>query len=116
MRLFLLSATLLFSSYLFAQTCPTQSTPFQNVSIAPNCTMTSNFSFGAFNQLFCFTNFPQPAGVITWPSGGGTSAGNLPIFLSVNPIYEGQAVNKSGTLLIKNNQAQTMIVSCLYTF
>ncbi len=116
MKSILFFFSLLISSCVFAKICITQSIPFQNISLFPNCSIQSNFSFGNFSQMFCFTNSSQTLGVISWPSPTGPASGNLPIELSTNPVFSGSPINTSGTITILNNTPVTITVSCVYTY
>lgn len=114
--IYLTAAFFILSTATFAKTnIVTTTVPFQNVFLNPNDTLQASFSFGINTQLFCFDNSLQTLGIFTWPYQGATQTSTLPIFLTLNPAYQGSLTDPNGTLTITNNLNVTLQLSCIYS-
>lgn len=91
------------------------SVPFQNVQLNQGDTLIASFSFGIQKQIFCYDNFFQNVGVVTWPFQGQPNNGILPIFLTTQPgVIQGSGIDANGNFAIFNNTS-TLFLNCQFS-
>lgn len=100
-----------------------QTVPFYNVVLAPNCKLNANYSFadntGTHPNIFCYDNSGATAGSFSWPYlGVCVPTTPLPVVLkTVGPLGPGERLADAiGSLVIQNTTPYTGIVSCVYGF
>lgn len=102
-------------SFAYAQKIIYTTVPFQNISLNPTDAIVATFSFGQQSQLFCFDNTLQTEGVINWPYHSQPQSSSLPIFLTLNPQFQGSLTDPNGTLTVYNNTGITLQENCIYS-
>lgn len=109
--LFVILLFFLKSSYAVVYTVP-----FQNLFLQPGQTIKANYFFNLANVMFCFATNTQIGGIIKWPYNGTLKSGLLPIFLKVNPMFQGYYIDARGTLTISNNTGELLQIGCLWAY
>lgn len=92
------------------------SVPFFNVPLAPDQVIHASYVFGRFSLMFCYTNGLPNIGLITWPLNGAQYTKLLPIYLKINPIFDGKFADSSGNLTLQNNQNEQIVLSCALAY
>lgn len=90
--------------------------PFENIILNPNAVIQASYSFAGHPMIFCFDNTLQTLGNIQWPFQGIIQSSSLPIYLKIDPLYEGELADVTGTIKITNTTSTTIIMNCQYGF
>ena len=93
-----------------------QVVPFQNVVVNPNCTLISAYSFGTYQEIFCYVSTAQSSCSMTWPYHGQRFSSALPLVLSIDPQFQGFFADPSGVITVLNNQTTPVFISCLFGY
>jgi len=92
------------------------SVPFVNVALNRNQVMFSNYNFGGFSQLLCYTVDFGPDGLVSYTYKGFPTTVQLPVILKTNNNVEGNLADPLGVIRIQNTSTNIIYVSCQFGF
>lgn len=90
--------------------------PFQNYSLAAGAQVQVSFSFGIYNEIFCYTSSGENFGVIYWPYKGKAYSAVLPALITTSADFTGGLSDPSGVFTIANNIRNKFVVNCVFGF